>query len=107
MRIRPDVEQVVAALAGDVDQVVQQGFGGLEVGVVRLVAPGVVDGHAGFPVAAGEALRGDGLLGGLGVALVAAAEAVVPDELGCWFSSVYDLGRALRASYPWLACRTR
>ena len=65
-----DVEEVVAALAGDVDEVAEEGFGGLEVGVVGLVAPGVVDGHAGLPVAAGVALRRDELLGGFGVAFV-------------------------------------
>src|SRR5438876_177167 len=77
-----DVEEVVAAFAGDVDEVAEKGFGGLEVGVVGLEAPGVVHGHAGLPVAAGVALGGDELLGGLGVALVGATEAVVPDEVG-------------------------
>ena len=53
-----DVEEVVAAFAGDVDEVADEGFGGLEIGVVGLEAPGVVHGHAGLPVAAGEALGG-------------------------------------------------
>src|SRR5690242_9275787 len=59
-----DVEEVVAALAGDVDEVAEQGLGGLEVVVVGLVAPGVVHGHAGLPVFAGVAVGGDELLGG-------------------------------------------
>ena len=47
--VRADVEQVVAALARDVDQVADQGAGGLPLMVVRLVAPRVVHGHAGLP----------------------------------------------------------
>ena len=57
VRVGADVEEIVAAFAGDVDEVAEEGFGGLEVGVVGFVAPGVVHGHAGLPVAAGEALR--------------------------------------------------
>ena len=56
--------------------------GALPVVVVALVAPGVVHGHAGLPIAAGVAGGGDELLGRLGVALVAAAEAVVVDDAG-------------------------
>jgi hypothetical protein len=93
--VRPDVEEVVAALADDVDEVAEENFGGLEVGVEVLVAPGVVDGHAGLPVAAGETLRGDVLLGGLGVAFVGSAEAVVPDEVGVFVEDLDDLGGAL------------
>src|SRR5215469_14097739 len=39
-----DIEQVVAAFAGDVDEVAEESFSGLEVGVVGFVAPGVVHG---------------------------------------------------------------
>ena len=92
-----DVEEVVAALAGDVDEVAEEGLGGLEVGVEGLVTPGVVDGHAGLPVSAGEALGGDVLLGGLGVALVGSAETVVPDEVGVLVEEGDDLGGALRS----------
>ncbi|MCU1247396.1 MAG: hypothetical protein JWQ49_425 [Edaphobacter sp.] len=74
-----DVQEVVAALAGDVDEIAEEGFGGLEVGVEGFVAPGVVHGHAGLPVATGVALRWNELLGGFGIAFVGAAEAVVPD----------------------------
>ena len=99
---RADVEEIVAALAGDVDEVAQQRFGGLEVGVVGLVAPGVVHGHAGFPVAAGIALRRDVLLGGFGVALVASAEAVVPDEVGMLVEQGDDLaGERGRHVWRW------
>ena len=93
--IRADVEKVVAAFAGDVDEVAEQGLGGLEVGVVGLVTPGVVDGHAGLPVATGIALGGDVLLGGFGVTLIASAEAVVPDEVGVLVEYLDDLGGAL------------
>src|SRR5437868_3292656 len=72
--IGADVQEVVAALAGDVDEIAEESFGGLEVGVVGFVAPGVVHGHAGLPVAAGVALRRDKLLGGFGISLVGAAE---------------------------------
>ena len=78
----PDVEKVVPSLAGDVDQVAQQGLGRLEVMVIGLIAPGVVHGHAGFPVTAGIAFRRDVLLGCFGVAFVASTEPVVPDEVG-------------------------
>jgi len=82
VRVGADVEEVVAAFTGDVDEIAEQSLGGFEVGVVGFVAPGVVHGHAGFPVAAGVALGRDELLGGLGVTLIASAEAVVPDEVG-------------------------
>ena len=97
-----DVEEVVAALAGDVDEVAEEGFGGLEVGVVGLVAPGVVHGHAGLPVATGEALGRDVLLGRLGVAGVGAAEAVVPDEVGVLVEEGDDLaGEFGRHVFGW------
>jgi hypothetical protein len=86
-----DVEEVVATLAGDVDEVAEEGLGGFEVGVVGFVAPGVVHGHAGLPVAAGVALGRDELLGGFGVALVAGAETVVPDEVGVLVEEGDDL----------------
>ncbi len=94
MRVGADVEEIVAAFAGDIDEVAEKGFGGLEVGVEGLVAPGVVDGHAGLPVAVGEALRRDELLGGFGVAFVGAAEAIVPDEVGVFVEELDDLGGA-------------
>ena len=93
--VRADVEEIVAAFAGDVDEVAEEGLGGLEVGVVGLEAPGVVHGHAGLPVAAGIALCGDVLLGGFGVALVGAAETVVPDEVGVFVEELDDFGGAL------------
>ena len=89
-----DVEEVVAAFAGDVDEVAEEGFGGFEVGVEGLEAPGVVHGHAGLPVAAGVALWGDELLGGFGVTFVGAAEAIIPDEVGVLVEEVDDLGGA-------------
>lgn len=90
-----DVEEVVAALAGDIDEVADEGLRGLEVGVEGFVSPGVVDGHAGFPIAAGVALGGDVLLGGFGVALVGSAETIVPDEVGVFVEELDDLGGAL------------
>ena len=95
MRIGANVEEVVAAFAGDVDEIAKQGLGGLEVGVVGFEAPGVVHGHAGLPVAAGEALSGDVLLGGFGVAFIGAAETVVPDEVGIFVEESDDFGGAL------------
>src|SRR5579871_6123455 len=90
-----DVEEIVAALACDVDEVAEESFGGFEVGIEGLEAPGVVHGHAGLPVATGKALGGDVLLGGPGVALVGAAETVVPDEVGVLVEEFDDLGGAL------------
>jgi hypothetical protein len=89
--IGTDVEQVVAAFAGDVDKIAEQGLGGFEVSVEGLVTPGVVHGHAGLPVFAGITGGGDVLLGGLGIALVASAEAVVPDEIGMLIEEFDDL----------------
>ncbi len=94
VRVGADVEEIVAAFAGDIDKVAEKGFSGLEVGVEGLVAPGVVDGHAGLPVAIGEALRRDELLGGFGVAFVGAAETIVPDEVGVFVEELDDLGGA-------------
>ena len=88
------VQEIVAALAGDVDEVAEESLGGLEVGVEGFVTPGVVHGHAGLPVAAGVALGGDELLGRFGVALVGAAEAVVPDEVGVLVEESDYLGGA-------------
>jgi hypothetical protein len=93
--IRADVEEIVAAFAGDVDEIAEEGLGGLEVGVEGFVAPGVVHGHAGLPVAARVALGGDELFGGLGIAFVGSAEAVVPNEIGVLVEDLDDLGGAL------------
>ena len=68
-----DVEEVIAAFAGAVNQVADEGGGGFPVLVVLVVAPVVVHGHAGFPVHAGaEAGGGDFLFG----------RAVIADALG-------------------------
>src|SRR5262249_44294890 len=67
-------------LGDDVDQVVNERSSRLPILVVALVTPGVVHGHAGFPVAVLKAGRRDELLGGLGVAVVAASQAVVGEE---------------------------
>src|SRR4051812_47376372 len=76
---RADVEEVVAAFAGDVDEIVEKVARAFEMGVVLFVAPGVVDGHAGFPVAAGDSCCGDALFRSAGVA-GAVAETVVGDN---------------------------
>src|ERR1700760_316752 len=89
--VRSDVEQIIAALAGNVDQVAQQSFGGLEIMVVGLVTPGVVHGHAGFPVAAGITLRRNVLFRCFGIAVVTAAEPIVPDQIGVLVKQSDDL----------------
>src|SRR6185437_16475016 len=58
-----------------------------------LVAPGVVHGHAGFPVFSWISLGRDVLFGSLGVPLVASTEAVVPDEIGVLIEQRDDLSR--------------
>ena len=82
IRVRSDVEQIVAAFADDIDEIVQQRLRGFEVSIIRFEAPGVIHGHAGLPILTGEALGWDVLLGRLGITLVATAETVVPDEVG-------------------------
>lgn len=98
--VGPDVQEMVASLAGDVDEVAEEGLGGFEVGVVVLADPGVVDGHAGLPIAAREALRGDVLLGCFGVALVSPSQAVVPDEVRVLVENLDNLGGTLRGHLP-------
>ena len=60
--LRADVQQVVAALAGDVDQVADERLVGFPGVVVVAVAPGRVQRHAGLPIHAGHAGGGDVLL---------------------------------------------
>ena len=91
---RADIEQVVAAFAGDVHQVADERLGALPVVVVTLVAPGVVHGHAGLPIAAREAGRRDVLLWGLRVTFVAAAQAVVVDDTGLELEQGQEFVRA-------------
>ena len=91
LRIRADIQQIVAAFAGDVDQVTEEGFGGFEVGIEGFEAPGIVHGHASFPVAAGISLGWNELLRGFGVALVGSTETVVPDEIGVLVEEGDDL----------------
>src|ERR1700754_783206 len=74
VRVGADVEEIVGAFAGDVDEVAEESLGGFEVRVEGFVAPGIVDGHAGLPVTTWIALGGDVLLGGFGVAFTASAE---------------------------------
>src|SRR5262249_46608568 len=62
VRLRSDVEQVIAALRSDVNQVAKKLLGALPMVVVALVAPRVIDRHARFPVAAGAGI-GNFLLG--------------------------------------------
>src|SRR6202034_109867 len=93
--IGPNVKQVVAALAGDIDEIAEQGLGRLEIGVVRLVTPGIVHGHAGFPIAARVTLGRDVLLRCVSVALVGSSEAIVPDQIGVLIEKRDNLGRAL------------
>jgi len=56
---RPDVEQIISALAGDVHEVADDGPRGFPVIIVTLEAPGVVHGHAGFPIASGKTRGGE------------------------------------------------
>src|SRR4029079_14998154 len=90
-----DVQQVVAALRRDVDEVPDDRLRGLPVGVVRLEPPRVVHRHAAFPVHALDAVGGNLLLGSADVAGVRAvrlveafhafpprADAVVDDDVG-------------------------
>ena len=82
MGIRADVEQEIAALMGDVDEVAEQGGIGLGLGVVAVVEPFVADGHAGFEVAtSGLGGGGDAAFRRVKVARVNAAEAVVDDQV--------------------------
>ena len=76
---RADVEQQVAALAGDLAQRMDQRAGRFEVLVGRVVAPAVVDGQAGFPRALRRPGR-DRLLGRLVVAV--ARNAIIHDDFG-------------------------
>src|SRR6266542_4423565 len=57
--VRSDVEQVVAAAPGDVEQVAGQRGGGLPVGVVAGEAPVTVDRHARLPRLPFDLVRGD------------------------------------------------
>ena len=89
-----DVEEEVAALAGDIDECADEHLAGFGIGVGLVVSPVGVDGHAGLPVDTGEALGGNFLLGsaevadgvgGLAEAGHAAAvdiDAVVDDDIG-------------------------
>lgn len=90
-----DVEEIVASFGGNVDEVADEGLRRLEVGVEGFVSPGVVDGHAGLPVAAGVALGGDVLLGGFSVTLVGSTEPIVPDEVGVLVEELDDFSGAL------------
>jgi len=92
-RIRPHVEQVIPAFAGDVNQVAQQRLGGFEIVVVGFVAPGVIDRHARFPVAVRETGGGDVLLGCLRITLETAAQPVVIDDAGLEFEQRQDFLR--------------
>src|ERR1700744_3348789 len=49
LRVWTDIQQIVTALARDVDEVAQQYLRRLEVHVVRFVTPRVVHRHAGLP----------------------------------------------------------
>jgi hypothetical protein len=60
--------------------------------VIGLITPGVVHGQAGFPVATRVAFCRDVLLGRFGVALVASAEPIVPNEVGMLLSRATKLG---------------
>lgn len=91
LRVRSDVQKIVAALACDVDEIAQQCFGGLEVRVVRLISPCVVHGHAGLPISPGIAFRGDVLFRRFGVAFVAAAKTIVPDKIRMLIEQCDDL----------------
>ena len=50
VRFGPDVQQVVASLAGDIDQISNQCLSAFPIRVVRFETPSVVHGHAGLPI---------------------------------------------------------
>src|SRR6202030_1866910 len=60
-----------------------------------LEAPCIVHGHAGLPVAPGEALRRDVLLRGLGVTFIGSTQTVVPDQVGVLVEKLNHLSGAL------------
>ncbi len=82
LRRRTDIQQEVAALAGDLNERTDQLRDRLVVAVVLVVGPGTVDGHASFPEP--ELLRRrDGLRDDLLGSLVVAVEAdAVVDQAG-------------------------
>src|SRR6202041_3478988 len=67
VRVGPNVQQIVATLAGNVDEIAQQRLGGFEVMVVRLESPRAIHGHARLPIASGISLRRYELLGCVGI----------------------------------------
>ena len=69
--VRPDVEQVVDAFAGEFNEKVEQCFHAFPVVVIGFVAPGIVEGGGCFPVAF-EATGGD---------LIVAQAAVIPHAI--------------------------
>jgi len=93
LAVRPEVEQIVAALGGDVDEIVDEGCGTFPVIVRLFESPAVIGGHAAFPVHGRSALAQDLLLGGAKVAgravvkahplhaVTPLADAVVDDDL--------------------------
>ncbi len=81
-RRRPEVEQEISALADAIDEGLDEFGGGFPILVIALVAPGLVHGHAGLPIAAGETGGGNELLGGLGIAREITSEPVVGDQSG-------------------------
>ena len=78
----PEVEKEISTLADAIDEGLDEFGGGFPILVVALVAPSLVHGHAGLPIAAGETGGRNELLGGLGITWKIAAEAVVGDQSG-------------------------
>src|SRR5262249_2250621 len=95
---RADVQQVVASLAGDVDQGAEQRLRALPIAVVALKTPGLVHRHAGLPIAVLKTGLWDLLLGGFRVAAklgVTAKEPIVRDDRRLELEQLVQLGGPL------------
>ena len=101
-----DIEQEIPAFARDVNQLARQIFNRFPIRVVLSVAPGIVDGHAGFPQptpgqgAGGNVLLWRGIVFGELIAVVDDDLGLERADIGVDLGGVNLLGRVLPAAVP-------